>query len=85
MCIRDRHFDRGRIDVDEGHRFALLRVGEGFADEDVFKSGEADDVARAGHINFDLGQARVGKELGDRALFLPAIFVDCLLYTSRCV
>jgi hypothetical protein len=70
------HLDRGRIDVDEGHGFALLGIGEGFTDEDVFKPGEADDVARAGHRNLDLGETGVGKNLGDSALFFRAVLVD---------
>ena len=71
------HLDRGRIDVDEGNGFALLGIGERFADEDVLEAGEADDVARAGLVDFDLGEAGVGKNLGDGALFLACRPCGC--------
>ena len=53
------HLDGGRIDVDEGNGFAFLGIGEGFADEDVLETGEADDAAGARLGDLDLGETGV--------------------------
>ena len=36
-----------------GSAAALRPVGDGFADEDVFEAGDADDVARVRFLDFD--------------------------------
>jgi len=39
------HLDCGGVDRDEGERRALFGVGDGLADEHVFKAGDPDDIA----------------------------------------
>jgi len=43
---RELHLNGGRIDRHEGQRHAVFGIGDGFADEDIFEAGQADDRRR---------------------------------------
>src|SRR6266850_4126599 len=73
---RELHLNGGRIDRHEGQRHAVFGIGDGFADEDVFEAGQADDVAGMSFGDLDSFEAFEVKDRGDfRQCFSP-IAVD---------
>ena len=72
----DAHGDRGRIDLHEMQRRAVFLVGDRLADEHVLEAAQADDVARARVLEFDLLHALMAENRRDVRALAPPIAVD---------
>jgi hypothetical protein len=70
------HLNRGRINRHEGQRHAVFGIGDGFADEDVFETGQADDVAGVSFGDLDSFEPFEMKDRGDFGETLSAIAMD---------
>ena len=67
-----------------GIGIAIVGIGDGLADGDVFDAGEADDVAGGGFFDLDALQALEGEQLGDPRLLRLAIELQTTTGSLRC-
>src|SRR5665213_818360 len=72
------HLDGRRINWDIRQHRARLGIADGFADENIFKTGKPDDVAGVGLLDFDAFHALEMINRGDLALgnFAVAVAAD---------
>src|ERR1044071_4435242 len=70
------HANGGRIDIDELKRRAFLGVGQCFADINLLKPGDADNVTCPRLLYLNLLQSRVSEQRGDVSSFDSAVPMD---------
>src|ERR1700737_2963631 len=69
------HLNGGRININKCERGSFLKIGKCFANRNLIKTGQTNDVACAGMFDFETVQTPISKKRGNTTPFAPSIFV----------